>query len=101
MNHQRTILEIFPHCHHPIYGDHYLPTNHSIPGRIIGSTHYLYSCTQADESSGTRKRKLKRSISALLITAETIFVFSYPSRTNCLDDSKQTTRYQSGPTDIY
>lgn len=44
---------------------------------IAGSTHHLHSCTRTDESSG-RKRKLKRSISALLITAETIFVFLIP-----------------------
>ena len=57
--------------------DHHLPTNHSIPGRIIGSTHYLYSCTRTDRYL-VEKRKLKRSLSALLITAETIFVFLIP-----------------------
>ena len=49
--HQRTILEIFPHCHYSIYGSYHLPANHSFFGRITGSINYVYTCTHTHELS--------------------------------------------------
>ena len=61
----------------------------------------IYILVRGQMNHLVEKRKLNRSISALLITAETIFVFLIPLGLTVWMVAKQVTGYQSGSTDLY
>ncbi len=69
-------------------------------GGLLGAL-TIYILVRKQMAHLTERRKIKRSVAALLITAETVMVFLGTTWINRLAIGKQTSRYQSGPSNIH
>ena len=98
--HQRTILEIFPHRHHTIYGNHHLPSDHSFFGRIAGSTHYLYFGTHTNDAPDGKVETETQCCRIADYGRDGYGIFG-SARTDNLATGKPTSGHQSGPANIH